>query len=305
VTTSSDGPLLTFARVDGNLLRVSMRGEGRPLLLVMGLGGPLIWWDVEFCDQLVARNFYVIRFDNRDVGRSTLFENRGGSRRQVVQAFLGDRRHAAYSMADLADDGFALLDHLGIDAAHLVGASMGGMIVQTMALACPERALSLTSIMSSTGRRSVGWQDPRLIRLLLARRATTIDEYLVNSQRLWRAIGSPAYPTDLPANRGRAVETFDRGISAAGVTRQTLAILGQPDRTAALRRLNIPALVIHGLADRMVHPSGGRATAAAIPGAELLLIPGMGHDLPVEIWPTIIEAIGRTADRARAAATPG
>jgi pimeloyl-ACP methyl ester carboxylesterase len=273
----------------------------RPLLLVMGLGGPLIWWDQVCGEQLVKRGFYVIRFDNRDVGRSTLFEDRGGSRGQVVRAFLGDRRHAAYSMADLADDAFALLDHLRVDAAHLVGASMGGFIVQTMAIAHPKRALSLTSIMSSTGRRTVGWQDPRLIRLLLSRRATSLDEYLQNSQRLWRAIGSPAYPIDLPANRGRAVETFDRGISAAGVTRQTLAILAQPDRTAALRRLDVPALVVHGLADRMVHPSGGRATAAAIPGAELLLIPGMGHDLPVQVWPTILDAIARTAERAEAA----
>ena len=268
------------------------------LLLVMGLGGPLIWWDSEFCEQLASRGFFVIRYDNRDVGHSTLCTGRGGSRRQMIRTYLGDRRRIPYSIGDMADDAFGLLDCLGISLAHLVGVSMGGMIVQTMAIAQPERVLSMTSAMSTTGRKSVGWLDPRLLPKMLAGSATTREDYLVAAARMWALIGSPGYPHDPVRLQTRAGETFDRGMSPAGVSRQVLAILSQPDRTEALRTLDMPVLVIHGLADRLVHSSGGRATAAAIPGAELLLIPGMGHDLPIELWPTIIDAIERNCRRA-------
>jgi pimeloyl-ACP methyl ester carboxylesterase len=267
------------------------------LLLVMGLGGPLIWWDSEFCDQLADRGFFVIRFDNRDIGHSTRLTGRGGTRRQMVRTFLGDRRRIPYSISDMADDAFGLLDCLGISSAHLVGISMGGMIAQTMAIAHSERVLSLTSVMSTTGRKSVGWQDPRLLPKMLSGNATTREDYLDAAMRMWALIGSPGYPHDPERLRMRAGETFDRGVSAAGVSRQVLAILSQPDRTDALSRLDMPALVIHGLADRLVHSSGGRATADAIPGAELLLIPGMGHNLPIELWPMIIDAIARNTAR--------
>lgn len=268
------------------------------LLLVMGLGGPLIWWDSEFCDQLADRGFLVIRFDNRDIGHSTRFSGHGGTRRQMVRTFLGDRRRIPYSIGDMADDARGLLDCLGISSAHLVGVSMGGMIAQTIAISHPDRVLSLTSVMSTTGRRSVGWQDPRLLPKMLSGNATTREDYLDAAARLWALIGSPDYPNDAERLRTRAGETFDRGVSVAGVSRQILAILSQPDRTEALGRLDMPVLVIHGLADRLVHSSGGRATADAIPGAELLLVPGMGHDLPIELWPTVIDAIERNAARA-------
>jgi pimeloyl-ACP methyl ester carboxylesterase len=268
------------------------------VLLVMGLGGPLIWWDSEFCDRLAERGFFVIRFDNRDIGHSTRFTGRGGSRRQMVRTFLGDRRRIPYSMSDMADDAFGLLDCLGISSAHLVGVSMGGMIAQTMAISHPERVRSLTSVMSTTGRKSVGWQDPRLLPKMLSGNGTTREDYLDAAMRMWALIGSPDYPPDPDRVRTRAGETFDRGVSVAGVSRQVLAILSQPDRTEALTKLDMPALVIHGLADRLVHSSGGRATADAIPGAELLLIPGMGHDLPIQLWPMIIDAIARNAARA-------
>jgi pimeloyl-ACP methyl ester carboxylesterase len=273
---------------------------GDPLLLVMGLGGQMTWWSPEFCAALADAGFYVIRFDNRDAGRSSRMKGRV-TRRTLMRSFVSPpsrRPRPAYTLDDMADDGFGLLDHLGIDAAHVCGISMGGMIVQTMALLHPERVLSLTSIMSTTGRRTVGWQNPRLLPRLLERRATTREAYVASSARFWAVIGSVAYPDTEESVLARAAETWDRGVSASGVARQMVAILTQPDRTKRLRGLQVPALVIHGLDDKMVHVSGGRATSRAIPGSELLLVPGMGHDLPVQLQDTFVEAIRRVATRA-------
>jgi pimeloyl-ACP methyl ester carboxylesterase len=273
---------------------------GDPLLLVMGLGGQMTWWSPEFCAALADAGFYVIRFDNRDTGRSSRMKGRV-TRRTLMRSYVSPpsrRPRPAYTLDDMADDGFGLLDHLGIDAAHVCGISMGGMIVQTMALLHPERVLSLTSIMSTTGRRTVGWQNPRLLPRLLERRATTRETYVASSARFWALIGSVAYPDTEESVLARAAETWDRGVSASGVARQMVAILTQPDRTKRLRELQVPALVIHGLDDKMVHVSGGRATSHAIPGSELLLVPGMGHDLPVQLQDTFVEAIRRVATRA-------
>jgi pimeloyl-ACP methyl ester carboxylesterase len=267
------------------------------ILLVMGLGGPMTWWDPVFCQKLADRGFHVIRYDNRDTGRSGRARGRV-TRRMIVQAALGRPLRPPYTLRDMAHDGVALLDHLGHDAAHVVGVSMGGMIAQTMALHFGERVRSLTSIMSTTGRRFVGWQDPRLLPLLLARRSTR-DAYIETSARLWKLIGSPLYPDTAEAIKERAAETWDRGVSRAGVARQMLAILTQPDRTRDLRGLDVPTLVVHGLADKMVHVSGGRATARALAGAELLLVPGMGHELPEPLQDEFVDAIVRTAARAR------
>jgi pimeloyl-ACP methyl ester carboxylesterase len=267
-----------------------------PLLLVMGLGGPMTWWDAELCTVLAQKGFFAIRYDNRDTGRSSRVQGRV-RRSDLVRAFLGRPVSPPYTLRDLAGDGLALLDHLGIDAAHVAGVSMGGMIAQTMALAAPERVLSLTSIMSTTGQRTAGWQSPALAPTLLAGRGPTRDDYIAGAIKVWGLIGSPGY---LPAEgklASRAGETFDRGVSRSGVMRQTLAVLTQPNRTADLGRIAVPTTVIHGLQDRMVHVSGGRATAAAIPGAELLLIEGMGHDLPPALFDTFAGAIRRTADR--------
>ncbi len=271
--------------------------DDEPLLLVMGLGGPMIWWDDDFCHQLVAAGFFVIRYDNRDTGRSSRIQRRVRPQ-QLVQAFTTGRAAAPYSLRDMAADGMAVLDHLGIPAAHVAGISMGGMIVQTMALDSPGRVLSMVSIMSTTGRRTVGWQSPRLLPALVTRRRATKEQYVASSAAFWALIGSPRYPPDLQVARQRAEDTYDRGVSASGQLRQVLAILTQPDRTPRLRTLRIPSLVIHGRADKMVHVSGGRATAAAIPDAELLLIDGMGHDLPEELFEQVVAAIRRTADRA-------
>jgi len=261
----------------------------------------MTWWRPEFCRRLTAAGFHVIRYDNRDAGRSSKVQA-PVTRGAVVQSFFGRGGPPPYTLDDMAADGIGLLDHLGIDSAHVVGMSMGGMIAQTIAVLHTDRVRSLTSIMSTTGRRTVGWQDPRLVPLLLARSQQTREAYIEGSARFWRVIGSPAYPETLEAVLDRAGETFDRGVDASGVARQMVAILRQPDRSSRLGRLTMPTLVIHGLADKMVHVSGGRATAAAIPGAELMLVPGMGHDLPAELYDTFVEAIRRVADRAAASA---
>lgn len=271
--------------------------DDEPLLLVMGLGGPMNWWDPDLCRLLAAQGFYVIRYDNRDTGRSSRVVGRV-KRSTLVRAFAGRRVRAPYSMRDMAEDAFGLMDHLGLESAHVVGVSMGGMIVQTMAIHQPRRVRSLTSIMSTTGKRTVGWQHPSLLPAVLASRSPGRDAYIRESARTWRLIGSPAYPQSHEEVANRAAETFDRGVSASGVMRQMVAVLTQPNRSARLHSVRVPTLVVHGLADRMVHVSGGRATAAAIPGAELLLIDGMGHDLPAELYETFARAIRRTADRA-------
>jgi pimeloyl-ACP methyl ester carboxylesterase len=272
--------------------------EAEPLLLVMGLGGPMTWWDPELCAAFARAGFHVIRYDNRDIGRSTVLEGRVG-RAALARAFVGTRVRAPYSIADLAEDAFGLLDHLGLESAHVVGASMGGMIAQTMAIAHPERVRSLTSIMSTTGKRTVGWQHPALLSSLIGARRPGREAYIRASAAFWELTGSPGYPEPREEIEKRAADTFDRGISTSGVMRQMLAVLTQPDRGARLRGVRVPTLVVHGLADKMVHVSGGRATAAAVPGAELLLIAGMGHDLPPALFETLVGAVRRTADRAR------
>ncbi|MFY9913094.1 MAG: alpha/beta hydrolase [Nocardioidaceae bacterium] len=274
------------------------------LLLIMGLAGPLTWWNAELCELLAGRGFHVVRFDNRDVGRSTQLHDLSARRTDVLRAFVLGKTVPPYTLSDMAADAVGLLDHLGIDRAHVTGASMGGMIAQTMAIDHPGRVRSLVSIMSTTGKRSVGWQDPRLFPRLLGRGRHHRTTFIEQSVRTWAAIGSPAYPTPPDEIRQRAGDTFDRGVATSGVLRQMQAVVTQPDRSTALQQLDIPALVVHGLADRLVHVSGGRATAQAIPGAELLLIPGMGHDLPRPLWPTFADGIERTARRAGAAPTP-
>lgn len=270
-----------------------------PLLLVMGLAGPMTWWPGRLCEHLAQAGFFVIRFDNRDTGRSSRGQGRI-NRKQIVSTFLGGSRFAGttpYSMANLAEDAFGVLDHLGLDSAHVCGMSMGGMIVQTMAVAQPDRVRSMTSIMSTTGKRFVGRQHPSLFPVLLGGAADR-DTYIAQSQRTWRLIGSPRYPTPREVLAVRAAETYDRGVSRSGILRQIGAVLTQPDRGPALETLELPAAVIHGNADKMVHVSGGRETAARIRGAELTVIDGMGHDLPEPLWSMYVDIIRRTARRA-------
>jgi pimeloyl-ACP methyl ester carboxylesterase len=272
--------------------------DGDPLLLVMGLGGPMTWWDEDLCRLLVDAGFFVVRFDNRDVGRSTRLDGRS-SVPLLARAFLGLRVRAPYTLDDMAEDAFGLLDHLDLDAAHVWGVSMGGMIAQTMAVTRPERVISLTSMMSTTGARTVGFQHPSLLPAFLGR-GVGKEAYVAASVRMSKLIGSPGFPGDEDEVRARAEETYDRGISPEATGRQMLAILTQRNRTRDLSRVTAPTLVVHGLSDRMVHVSGGRATSLAVPRSELLLIDGLGHDIPPPLWPTLVRAVRRNADRAEA-----
>jgi pimeloyl-ACP methyl ester carboxylesterase len=258
----------------------------------------MTWWDEELCQLFVDEGFFVIRYDNRDIGHSSRGRGRV-TRRQLAAAFLGRPVTPPYTISDLAADGIGLLDHLGLDRAHVVGVSMGGMIAQTLAIEHPHRIDSITSIMSTTGARRVGWQDPRLLPRLLARRQTEREAYVATSAAFWKYIGSPDFPDDPERLRHKAGLTWDRGISASGIMRQMLAILTQPDRTAELARLDVPFLVIHGSRDRMVHRSGGLATARAVRGAVHVEIPGMGHDLPPQLWPRVVDAVRTIANRAQ------
>jgi len=271
--------------------------EDPAILLVMGLGGPMGWWSDDFCERLSGRGYFVIRYDNRDTGRSTKLRQHRVGKLDVIRAFAGLGK-PPYGIADLAEDAFGVLDHLDVERVHLVGVSMGGMIVQTMAIARPERAMSMTSIMSTTGNRRVGWQHPKIMPTLLASAGSTRDSYVARSLRTSTILSSPAFPGDEELARARAYETYDRGWTASGVTRHMLAVLTQPDRTSDLAKLDLPVTVIHGLNDPLVHRSGGKAVANAVPGAEHIEIAGLGHDLPVQLYDTYVDAIVRTAERA-------
>jgi pimeloyl-ACP methyl ester carboxylesterase len=263
--------------------------EAAPLLLVMGLASQMILWDDEFCELLAARGFWVIRFDNRDVGRSTIMRGTRIPRRW--QLLTRSASGAAYSLDEMAADTVGLLDHLGIGAAHVVGASMGGMIAQLIAINHPDRVLSLVSIMSTTGDRRVGRPDRRVALWMLRKPRGDREGYIAEQVDTYRAIGSQGFEFEEEYKRERAGRCFDRGIHPAGSVRQMAAIGVAPDRTPLLGRVRVPTTVIHGDVDPLVNVSGGHATAQAIPGAKLLIIAGMGHDLPRELWSQIIDAI--------------
>lgn len=266
------------------------------VLLVMGLGASMLFWSADFCGELADRGFRVVRFDNRDCGRSTWLDDPAHTigRGRLVKTFLGLERQVPYGISDFAADAVGLLDHLGVERAHVVGMSMGGMIAQTIAIEHPERTLSLTSISSTTGHRSVGQQHPKLLPTLLAGTGTTREDYLDHMVAMGPKTGSPEFPTPAAENRAFAAACWEHGINRAGTLRHMVAVLTQPDRTAALGAVRVPSLVIHGAADVMVLPSGGRATADALPAAQYLVVPGMGHDLPRALWPVFHDAIVAT-----------
>ena len=266
---------------------------GRPLVLVMGFGVSLVFWEDEFCAMLAERGHRVVRFDNRDVGRSTKLDALGVPNVMEAMTALATGKSIAgpYLLSDMAHDTIGLMDALGIERAHVVGASTGGMIAQTMAIEHPQRLRSMTSIMSSTGSPSVPLGKPEAMALLVRPAASDRAAYVDQAVEVWRVIGSPGFPFDEQRVRARAEAHFDRGYHPPGIARQLVGVVASGDRTAALRKVSTPSLVIHGMGDPLVPVEGGKATAAAIPGARLLLIEGMGHDMPREAWPRIVDAI--------------
>lgn len=267
------------------------------VLLLMGLGMQMLGWEEDFCKMLVERGYRVIRFDNRDVGRSSKLSGRVN----LLAGFAGITGSAVYTLDDMATDTAGLLDHLEIPAAHLVGASMGGMIAQKLAATRPDRALSLTSIMAGSGRRGLS-TTPRLgaLRMLLRSPATTREDFIEGMVAVFEVIGSPGFPPDEAAVRERAARSYDRCFYPAGTARQLMAVLDSGNRGRELRRIRAPTTVIHGADDPLVPARAGRDVAEAIPGARLELIEGMGHDLPRELWPRfcgLIDAAAAAAQR--------
>jgi pimeloyl-ACP methyl ester carboxylesterase len=269
--------------------------DASPLVLIMGLAAQMIAWDEEFCGLLASRGYWVIRFDNRDVGLSTKFTERGVPNVLALLAGHGGAEAVPYSLRDMADDTAGLMDALGIRSAHVVGASMGGAIAQELAIRHPGRLRTLTSIMSSTGEPGLPPPTPQAMEILLAPTPTDRDSYLARYRQTWRVLRAGEFPLDEARDTARAGETFDRGLNPAGVARQLAAIVASGSRKDALRAVRVPALVIHGDADPLVPLAGGIATADAIAGARLVVMKGMGHALPIPMWPQIIEAIASHA----------
>lgn len=268
--------------------------DGEPVVLVMGLATQMIHWDLEFCGMLAERGYRVVRFDNRDIGRSSQIE----APVPGTTAMLLGLGRPAYGLSAFAADTVGLLDHLEIEAAHVVGASMGGMIAQKVAIDHPRRMLSLTSIMSSTGNRLLGLPRWRALGALLSRPGRNRDEFVERAVKTFKVIGSPGYPMDEERFRELVGAAYARGHHPAGVARQLHAITCTGDRTKALRGLELPTLVVHGSADPLVRVAAGRATAKAIPGARFSLIEGMGHDFPPALHERVAEEIDANARRA-------
>jgi pimeloyl-ACP methyl ester carboxylesterase len=265
------------------------------MLLIMGLGTQMLGWHEELCEQLAGRGFYVIRHDNRDIGRSSHLGHLGTP--PLWKIAVRDR-HPAYTLTDMAADSVGVLDHLGIRRAHVVGASMGGMIAQTVAIRFPQRVLSLVSIMSNTGSFWTGQPAMGMQAMLLKPAPTDRDAYIRHGVELFTKLGGSGFEPDIEDLRDVAARSFDRGRDPAGSLRQLHAIVADRNRTQQLRRLVVPTTVIHGTDDKLVRPSGGRATAKAIPGARLVEIEGMGHSLPRGAWPRIVDAVVENAGRA-------
>ena len=295
-----------LARANGIDICYDIFGDANaePMLLIMGLGAQMVIWDDAFCRQLAARGFRVIRFDNRDIGQSSKLS--GGKRLSPMELlklrFLRIPVAAPYKLRDMANDTIGLMDALGIKSAHLVGASMGGMIAQEIAITYPERLRSLTSIMSTTGNPRIPPPTKAAAAILMLPPPTTKEDYIARFQQTWKMLRVSSFPEDEALDRSRAERCFERGLNPAGVGRQLRAILASGSRTERLRSVTTPTLVIHGTIDPLVHPAGGKDTAASIPGARLLMIEGMGHATPIAMWPRIIDAIATHAKGASAKA---
>ncbi len=289
-----------MTQITGNGIKIEYETHGDPahppMLLIMGLGAQLTLWPIELVDALMARGYYVIRFDNRDIGLSQHFDEAGRPNMLRVMAarLFGVRPRIAYQLSDMAADAVGLLDALKIDRAHIVGASMGGMIAQHVAASYPTRTLSLTSIMSTTGNRAVPRATPEAMAVLTDRPLTADMPVVIGfGIKAARAIGSPAYPVPETHLRENIERDFRRSFHPVGALRQMAAIMADGDRRELLHKITAPTMVIHGLADPLVPVEGGKDTAASIKGAKLHLIPGMGHNLPLEL---VDEVAGKIAE---------
>jgi pimeloyl-ACP methyl ester carboxylesterase len=284
---------MAFAQVNGiKICYETFGADGDPaLLLVMGLGTQMTGWDDAFCGALADRGLFVIRYDNRDVGLSSKTSPPPPTIVPPTAKGVGFTlsQDPPYTLSTMADDGIALLDHLGLPAAHLVGASMGGMIVQHMAFEHPERVMSLTSIMSTTGAADVGQATGEALVALITPAPTERAAYIEHSVRNWKVLSGPLF--DEERTRKRAAAGYDRSFHPIGSAFQFAAIVADGDRTERLKAVNCPTLVIHGAADPLINVSGGRATAEAIASARLLVLDEMAHDLPEPLWPQLIDSI--------------
>jgi pimeloyl-ACP methyl ester carboxylesterase len=267
-------------------------GQEPLLLLIMGLGGQMTSWDPGFLDSLREAGFGLLLFDNRDTGLSTSFDAAG---MPSFEDLFAGKAAPPYSIEDLAADAAGLLEALGVERAHVLGISMGGMIAQALAISRPDQVLSLCSIMSTTGAPNTGMPTEDAIEVLIARSPTDREGYVDNQVVVWKVIGSPGFAFDEEMIRAKAAASFDRSFRPDGVTRQFAAIIGAKDRTEGLSKLSMSTLVVHGDEDKLMTPGGGVATAEAVPGAKLMKIPGMGHDLPPEVWDEVAAAVAANA----------
>ena len=293
---------MASVQANGITIEYETTGDGEPLLLVMGLGGQLTDWPEGFPEMLAAEGFHVITFDNRDQGLSTEFDWEPPSQIKSVLGMLAKRPpKAEYHLTDMGLDAVGLLDALDIDSAHLVGMSMGGMIAQTIAIEHPTRARSLTSIMSNTGDRKHGRVAPKVMAKLARMKPPTRADAAAASGESFKLFSGPHF--DPEEHLRRSEESVARSFRPVGTARQTAAIMASPDRTPGLAGVTAPTLVIHGLMDTLVTPTGGMATARAVPGSRLVMYPDMGHDLPSPRRAEMVHAIRRNASRAASPAT--
>jgi pimeloyl-ACP methyl ester carboxylesterase len=289
-------------QVSANGLQITYDSFGDPadpvIILIMGLGTQMIHWNDHFCQLLASKKLRVIRFDNRDIGKSTwLINDSVPSAVDFIGHILFNKKvNAPYLLDDMANDTLALMDALSVKKAHLVGASMGGMIAQCMALKSPNRISSLTSIMSTTGNRSLPKPKTRVSAKLLKSAAKDIEKYVVQSLSVWRMLHGEHFPFDQEGVEKMIRNSWQRGFNPAGVARQLSAIIDSPDRTTGLQKLQVPSLVIHGDIDPLVPVRCGIATAEAIPGATLKILKGMGHTLPMQLWPQIVDDIAEVSN---------
>jgi len=304
VTVAHKPPRIAHANDIDICYEIFGEANAEPLVLIMGLASQMVLWDDAFCEQIAVRGFRVIRFDNRDVGQSSKLT--GGKRltlwEMLKARFLNIPPEAPYTLRDMAQDTIALMDVLGIRSAHMVGASMGGMIAQEVAITFPERVRSLISIMSTTGDPDLPQPSNEAVALLMEPQPTNRGEFIARFKRNSKVLRAGRFPEDEALDGSRAERVFDRGLSPAGAGRQIRAVLVSGSRKERLHSVTAPTLVIHGTVDPLVDPKAGQDTADSIPGAKLLMIEGMGHALPMAIWPEVIDAIDKHAHGASAKA---